>query len=114
MNEEQVKSGVRWVISTFGGVVAGWFAAKGWFTIDQVTGLLNSPLVISGLSTLGVLIWGLITHTKTNMVAVVDKMPEVAGVVTKPTAAGQELAMSVPSPTVVPAGTTAAADVAKV
>lgn len=112
MNQEQVKSAIRWVMTTFGTFVAGWFAAKGWFTVDQVVGVLNSPTVI-GLITSGVMLaWGMITHTKTNAVAVVDKMNEVAGVVTKPTVDGRALANSVLSSTVVSSGTGAAANIA--
>lgn len=112
MNEEQVKSGVRWAVATFGGVVAGWFAAKGWFTIDQVTGVLNSPVFLSLAGSLIMGAWGLVTHTQKNAVNVVNNMPEVKGVVTNPTAAGVELAKSIPGPTVAVAGTTDAKAIA--
>lgn len=46
------------------------------------------------------------------MIAAVDAMPNVQGVVTKDTAAGVSLANSVPSQTVQPAGTHAAAVIA--
>lgn len=112
MNEEQVKSTIRSLVGAFGGVIAGWFAAKGWFTVDQVVGVLNSPVLVGIAASLVMGIWGLFVHSKTNAVAVVDAMPEVAGVVTKPTVAGAELAKAVPSPTVAVAGTTDAAAVA--
>jgi hypothetical protein len=118
MNQEQLKSGVRWIIATFGGVIAGWFAAKGWFTIDQVTSVLNSPTTVSVIVSIASLIWGLLTHTQTNAVAVVDtiaKQPDspVKAVVTEPTIAGRELADSIPGNTTVVAGTQAAANLAK-
>ena len=112
MNEEQVKSAIRWMVATFGGVVAGWFAAKGWFTIDQVEGVLNSPVFLSLAGSIVMGAWGLVTHTKTNTVAVVNSMPEVKGVVTAPTAAGVELAKAIPGPTVAVAGTTDAKAIA--
>lgn len=118
MNTEQVKSSVRWLIATFGGVVAGWFAAKGWFTIDQVTSVLNSPTTLSVIVTLVSLVWGLFTHTQTNAVAVVDtlaKQPDsgVKAVVTDPTPVGQALADAMPGNTTVVAGTVAAVSAAK-
>lgn len=112
MNEEQVKSLVRSLVGTFGGMVAGWFAAKGWFTVDQVLSVLNSPTLIGTAASLIVGIWGLFVHSKTNAVAVVDAMPEVAGVVTQPTVAGTALAKAITSPTVAVAGTPDAAVVA--
>jgi hypothetical protein len=72
MNPEQAKSSARWFVATFGGAAAGWFAAKGWFTIDQVTSVLNSETTISILASAAVFIWGLFTHTQKNAVAVVS------------------------------------------
>ncbi len=112
MNEEQVKAAVRWIVSTFGAAIAGFFAGKGWFTVDQVMGFLNSGTFIGAVVSLAGLVWGMFVHTKANAVATVDAMPEVAGVLTKPTVEGVELAKSVPSPTVAPAGTVAATTIA--
>lgn len=117
MNPEQVKSGTRWLISTFGGMIAGWFAAKGWFTVDQVTSVLNSPTTISVIASIAAGAWGLVAHTQKNAVAVVDdiaKQPgsSVKAVVTESTPAGQALAASMPGNTTVVAGSQAAAAVA--
>lgn len=116
-NVEQIKSALRWLITTFGGVIAGWFAAKGWFTIDQVTSVLNSPTTISIIASVAAGIWGLATHTQTNAVAVVDtiaKKPDspVKAVVTESTPAGRDLAAAMPGNTTVVAGSQAAAAVA--
>jgi|SRR5882724_6214525 len=113
MNPEQVKSAVRWLITMFGGVVAGWFAAKGWFTIDQVTSVLNSPTTLSLIVSIVVGIWGLFVHTQTNAIAVVDtiaKQPDspVKAVITEPTPDGRDLAASLPGNTTVVAGSAAA------
>lgn len=59
------------------------------------------------------LAWSAYERTKARMIAKVDALPEVAGVVTKPTEEGREMANAVTSPTVVPAGTTIAVEVAK-
>jgi hypothetical protein len=117
-NPEQVKSAVRWLITTFGGGVAGWFAAKGWFTIDQVTSVINSPTTVAVVAALVSGAWGLITHTQKNAVTVVDtiaKQPDspVKAVVMEPTIAGRELADSLPGNTTVVAGTTAAVTLAR-
>lgn len=117
MNQEQVKSAIRSLITTFGGIIAGWFAAKGWFTIDQVTSVLNSPTTISILASVAAGIWGLVAHTQTNAVAVVDNIAKQPGspvkaVITRSTEAGQELAAAMPGNTTVVAGSQAAAVVA--
>ncbi len=57
--------------------------------------------------------WGLYEKTKARMIAKVDAMPEVKGVVTNDTSEGRALAREVPSKTVVPAGTLAAAEISK-
>ncbi len=118
MNNEQIKSSVRWVLATFGGVVAGWGAHSGWFTSDQILSVLNSETAI-GLVTTGIgLVWGLITHTQANSVAVVTAMASdpavpVKAVVFEPGVAGRDLAKTVASATgsaagIVVAGTPAA------
>lgn len=112
MNEEQVKSGVRWFVATFGGLIVGYVTAKGWISADQATTILNSSAFVGAIASIIVGVWGLFVHSKTNAVAVVNAMPEVKGVVTQPTQAGLALAQAIPSETVVPAGTNAAARVA--
>ena len=118
MNPEQAKSSARWFVATFGGVIAGWFAAKGWFTIDQVTSVLSSETTLSLMASAAVFVWGLFVHTQKNAVAVVDtiaKQPDspVKAVVLEPTPTGRDLAESLPGDTTVVAGTQAAAAVVK-
>lgn len=117
-NIEQVKSLLRWLITTFGGGIAGFFVAKGWFTIDQVTSVLNSPVLISTVASIIVGIWGLVTHTQTNAVKVVDdiaKNPDspVKAIITEPTVEGHALASSIASDTTVIASTPKAQEIAK-
>jgi hypothetical protein len=108
MNTEQLKSGVRWVIATFGPfLIAHGYASSG--TLELAGGVLVS---------LAPLIWAMFVHTETNAVAVVDtiaKQPDspVKAVVTEPTVAGRELAEALPGNTTVVAGTQAAATLAK-
>ena len=111
-NQEQVKSLIRWFVATFGGMIAGWFAAKGWFTVDQVLTVLNSPVVLGAASSIIVAIWGLFVHTQANTVSAANSIPSVAGVITMPTEDGKALAESVPAATVAVAGTAAASAVA--
>ena len=41
-NKEQLKSLLRTLGATFGGMIAGYFSAKGWIDADTVTGILTS------------------------------------------------------------------------
>ncbi len=111
-NPDQIKSLIRWFVSTFGGMIAGWFAAKGWFTVDQVLTVLNSPAQLGAAASIVVAIWGMFVHTQAATVASANAMPQVAGVITVPTVEGKALADSVPGATVAVAGSQAAANVA--
>lgn len=114
MNQEQVKSLVRWLVSFAGGFIV----AKGWIKAEQLTALLSNEAVMGGLGAGAVLIWGMFTHTQANAVAVVGTIAEdpkspVKGVVTTNTAEGRALARDNPSDTVVAAGTPEATAIAK-
>lgn len=112
MNQEQLTDLVRHLITTFGGAIAGWGAAKGWLSADQILAILNSQTFI-GLVGAGIgAVWGLISRTKKNQVNAVAAMPEVKAVVTERTTAGGALA-NVAADNVVPAGTSQAAEAAK-
>jgi len=113
VNQEQLKSVLRSLIQTFGGVIAGWFAAKGWFTVDQVLTVLNSPTLLGIVTSIIAATWGMLSHSTTNIVAVANALPEVQGVITTSTVAGKALAESIPADTVAVAGTSAATAVAK-
>jgi hypothetical protein len=110
MNNEQMKSALRSLIIACSGLIAGWFASKGWFTTEQVTAVLSSPVFLSLATAAAGGIWGLTTHTEANAVVVVSdiaKRPDspVKGIITEPTYEGRQLAASIPGPTVAPAGT---------
>ncbi len=104
---EQVKSAIRTLVASLGGVAAGWAIGKGWITQSQAAAILSNQEVLSlataiivallgaGASTFSG-VWGLVAHKQANMVAVVAALPEVAKVEVMPTPAGVALATSVP------------------
>jgi len=117
MNQEQVKSGVRWLITAFGASVAGYIAGKIGTKTGDVLNVLNSDVVAQAVTfvvlSLISLVWSMISKTEKNVAAAADRMPNVAGVITKDTEAGQDLAKAVPSSTVTVAGSAKAATIAK-
>jgi hypothetical protein len=122
MNEEQAKSAVRSVITAAGGIVIGWFASKGWHLspddTKNITALLQSPEFIGVLLSASGALWGHLTHTQTNAVAVVDaiaKQPDspVKAVIMEATVEGVKAAQELPGNTTVVAGSTAAATAAQ-
>lgn len=102
-NPEQIKEGVRWLINSFAVALAAWGAKKG---VDL--GFVGTEAFIGFVGSLAVLVWGYVSKSTRNMVKAVDKLPEVKGVITQPTLPGKELALSIPSPNVAPAGSPAA------
>lgn len=114
MNAEQVKSAVRWLVSFVGGFIV----AKGWVKADQLTALLSNEAVMGALAGVGVLAWGMLTHTQANAVAVVDTIAKdpasaVKGIVTSSSVEGIALAASLPGGETVPAGSSQAVQIAK-
>lgn len=116
-NPEQVKSAIRWAINTFGVVFATWFAAKGWFSVDQITSVLNSETVI-GIAVSGIMfIINMIAHKQSSTIAAAaeiakDSTTPLKGLITTNDNAGRALAESIPGATVATAGTVQAAAIA--
>ena len=81
---EQLKGFARWILTLTGGLVAGFFASKGWFTVDQVMSVFNNEtvigLVVAGLS----LAWNLISKTKIGVAASAQALPGVQVVSSDP------------------------------
>lgn len=107
MNQEQVKSAVRWFITTFGASIVnhGWASSS---TLETVGGVIVAAAPF---------VWSMVTHTQANAVAVVDtiaKQPDspIKAVITEATPAGRDLAASISGSTTVVAGSQAAAAVA--
>lgn len=109
MNQEQIKAQIRTWLVGLAGVILGWFANKGWITTEQITGILNSP-VVAAIITMGAgAIWSAFVHSDKNAVAVVDAMAKdpasaVQAVITTATPEGRVLAASIPGNTTVSAG----------
>jgi hypothetical protein len=103
MNQEQTLSLVRNGLTIVGAILVsrGVFSSADWSAI------------MGGIMMVAPPIWGVADKTKARMIAKVDAMQGVAGVVTTNNAEGRELADAVPSVTVAPAGTMAAASLAK-
>jgi len=106
MNPEIMKGQIRSAIIAIGGVIAGWFAAKGWITTEQLSDIVTSPVMISVATMAAGFIWSAVTHTKKNAVAVVveiakDPTSPVRGVVTEPTSDGLEWASVIEGPVAV-------------
>lgn len=116
MNPEIVKGQIRSVLIAVGGLVAGWFAARGWVSEQQVTAVLSSPVFAAVITMASGFIWSAVTHTEHNAVAVVTKIAEdpaspVRGVIMEPTVEGMKIAHAISGP-VVSAGTSSARDLA--
>lgn len=77
MNREQAISAARWVVTTFGGFIAGFFAAQGWISSDTILSILNSETVIGILATVVTLIWGIFSHSAPSQIAAIARIPEV-------------------------------------
>lgn len=113
MNPEMLKSALRSVIVGSCCLVAGWFAAHGWISEKTITAMMKSEVFEFIVGALVTSAWGVVAKRQGSLIATVDALPDVAGVITKPTLAGRELAKDVPSATVVPAGTEAAAAIVR-
>lgn len=110
MTEQQKLETLRQVLQAIGAIVA----ALGFMSADAVASWINTIMQISGPLVMVVsIVWGFVANRKANLVAAVDGMEGVAGVVTTNTTEGRELANSIPSNTVAAAGTGAAASLAK-
>ncbi len=102
MNTDQISGILRAIFAAVG----GWLVSKG--VVDaEIWAMVSGALV-----TLAVAGWSWYVHKQSTKIATVNAMPDVKGVITNNTQAGRELAASVPSTTVAPAGTAQATAVA--
>lgn len=106
-SSEQVKSAIRTLVASLGGALAGWAIGKGWISQDQAAAILSNQELIGAATAIVIAllgsgasavagIWGLVANKKTNLVATVAAMPEVAKVEAMPTPEGVALAAAVP------------------
>lgn len=77
MNREQTKSLIRTLVATFGGMISGYFAAKGWIDAGTVMGILNSETFISLAASIVVGAWGILEKTRAGLVTAAARVPEV-------------------------------------
>lgn len=111
MNQEQVKSLIRWVIATFGPILIS-HGYVGSSTVEMISGVLISAVP---------LVWSMLNHTEFNAVAVVatiaaDPASPVKAPILENTTAGRALATDIknanPDAVVVVAGSYAATQMA--
>lgn len=103
INYEQFLMALRWAMN-----------AAGVALISHGVGSQSLWTAIGGgVLSLAPFVWGLIRHTKWGTIIAANDLPEVAGVIMKPTPEGEELARSTPSPAVTTAGTVAAESIAR-
>lgn len=88
-NTEQVKSAIRWFIATFGGMITGWAAAKGW-DLSGILSIISPEALVSLGASAVMLIWGMISNSKVGILTAAAKIPEVKKVELAPTAPTQE------------------------
>lgn len=110
MTQQQIMDLLRQILQVFGTVAT----AFGFLSADAVAQWTATILQIAGpLAMIGGVVWGILDNRKSKLVADVDQMSGIAGVVTTKDQEGVALANSIPSNTVAPAGTNMAASVAK-
>lgn len=100
---EQFASALRWASNAAGVYLIG----KGYG--DNAIWTAAGGFVLS----MAPFIWSMVRHTKYGTIFAADNIPEVAGVIMKPTKDGEALAKAIPAPTVTVAGSVAAATVAR-
>lgn len=105
-NTEMIKGLLRNALVAGSASVGTWLIARGYLSVDQVNSLAQSidwTAVASFLVMIGGFVWNAVDNRKKNIIAAANALPEVAGVVTKATPAGRDLAQAVPASTVVSA-----------
>lgn len=106
MNSTQITSGADRLITVMATWFLGYAVQKKW--LSEADSAVFLPAIVAAPAVL----WGVYKNRTSALVATVDELPGVAGVVTKNTVEGKELAESVPSMTVAPAGSVQAEKVA--
>lgn len=113
MNQEQVKSTIRSVLTAVGGFAL----ALGWAKAQNIIDMLQNEAVLGFVASLAAMGWGLFRHKQSNQVAAtvaIAAQPDspVKGIITENTPEGRQLALSIDGP-VAASGTANAADIAK-
>lgn len=97
-NKEQAKGAARWLMTAVSAGFVGYVGAKFHFNTAPIIDYLQSDAVIGIVAMFIPLILSLISNKIKNLIARVDALPKVAGVVV----CDKKLAEDIPSETVVP------------
>jgi len=101
ITREQVNTGIRWFVTTFGAMLAGYFVAWGFGTQESFLQLLNNPMIQYAVGSLilaiAPLIQGLISKTEKNQVAATEALPNVKTIQMKSTDEGKAIADALPN-----------------
>lgn len=109
MTNDQITGMLRQVLPIIGTLAA----ALGWIAPEKVAPLTATILAISGpVIALGSILWMLVANSKSSIIASAAAMPEVKGIITTATPAGNAMAAAVPATNVVSSGTNSAATIA--
>lgn len=106
MNSVQITSGIDRLLTVMATWFLGYAVQKKW--LSEADSAVFLPAIVA----LPAVLWGVYKNRTSAVVAATDSLPGVAGVVTKNTEEGRELANAVPSETVAPAGSMSAKEVA--
>lgn len=79
MNPEQLKSALRSVIIGVSGLVAGWFASRGWISTETITAILNSEVFGSILTAIVGAAWGVWAKTTPNLLVIAASVTDDKG-----------------------------------
>lgn len=116
MNPGLIQKASRWVLTTFGGILIGWAASRGYQWGDIITNLLSSDAAVGVVTVAITAIWAWASSRLPAVAKLVDAFAKdpaspVKGLVVAPTQEGVQLANQVD--TTVVAGTPAATQVAE-
>jgi hypothetical protein len=93
MNPDQVKSTIRWFLSTFGGLLVGLAAARG-LPADSILQVLNSEFVVGAITSAIMLAWGMVVHKRAAQIVTASKDPAVTHMTINEPALAHEVAQT--------------------
>ena len=110
MLNDQMTAQVRQLLTAIGAILG----ALGYVNPEIVGNYVNSAMLLIGaLMVVASSAWSIYSNLKSSLIASVNAIPEVKGVVTLNTPEGRRLADAIPDNTVAAAGTPDAAKIAK-
>jgi hypothetical protein len=82
VTQDQFTHVLRWAMTGFSGMVAGWMVSRGYVSVTTA-GTLTAA-VIGAAPGLAALIWGLVVHSDKGTIGAAAALPSVTSVVTTP------------------------------